>query len=176
VDELRALLETAQRIHPDVSPALTIGAFAGLRDAEIKRLDWDEIRLDRGLIEVTAAKSKSARRRFAPIQPNLAEWLRRYNAVKGRVVPIAVRGKVERARRAAGLTKWPKNGLRHSYASYRLAAISDAPRVAHDLGHTSPQMLYNTYRELVLPSEAERYWNIRPETEAVNVVSFASQK
>jgi integrase len=176
VDELRALLDTAQRVHPDVIPALAIGAFAGLRDAEIKRLHWDEIRLDRGLIEVTAAKSKSARRRFVPIQPNLAEWLRRYNAVKGHVVPIAARGKVERARRAAGLTKWPKNGLRHSYASYRLAAIGDAPRVAHELGHTSPQMLYNTYRELVLPSEAERYWNIRPETEAANVVSFEANK
>ena len=176
VDELRALLETAQGNHPDVLPALTIGAFAGLRDAEIKRLHWDEIRLDRGLIEVTAAKSKSARRRFVPIQPNLAEWLRRYNGMKGNVVPTAARGKVERARNAAGLTKWPKNGLRHSYASYRLAAIGDAPRVAHDLGHTSPQMLYNTYRELVLPSEAERYWNIRPETEAANVVSFEANK
>ena len=43
VDELRALLEAAHRLAPDVLPMLTIGAFAGLRDAEIKRLDWSEV-------------------------------------------------------------------------------------------------------------------------------------
>ena len=47
VDELRALLEAATRIAPDVLPMLAIGAFAGLRDAEIKRLDWSEVDLAR---------------------------------------------------------------------------------------------------------------------------------
>jgi hypothetical protein len=68
------------------------------------------------------------------------------------------------------LTHWPKNGLRHSFASYRLAATHDAPRVAAELGHTSPQMLYSTYRELVLPEEAQRYWKIVPATGADNVI------
>jgi integrase len=76
------------------------------------------------------------------------------------------------ARKASGLQRWSKNGLRHSFASYRLAAIHDAPRVAHELGHSSPQLLYSTYRELVLPEEAERYWNIQPTAEAENVVTF----
>jgi hypothetical protein len=43
--------------------------------------------------------------------------------------------------------RWPNNGLRHSFASYRLAAIHDAPRVASEIGHTGRQMLYSTYRE-----------------------------
>ncbi len=166
VDELCSLLETAQCTERDVVPMLAIGAFAGLRDAEIKRLDWSEIDLTRGHIEIKAAKAKSARRRIIPIQPNLAAWLRPFNGMNGRVVPIAARGSVERVRKAAALTRWPNNGLRHSFASYRLAAIHDAPRVASELGHTSPQMLYSTYRELVFPKEAERYWNIMPGTEA----------
>jgi integrase len=91
----------------------------------------------------------------------------------GRVVPDRYRGKFERLRKAAGLTRWPNNGLRHSFASYRLAAIHDAPRVASELGHTSPQMLYSTYREVVIPEEAERYWKITP-ANAENVVSFDS--
>jgi hypothetical protein len=49
--------------------------------------------------------------------------------------------------------------------------IRDAPRVAAELGHTSPQMLYSTYRELVLSAEAKRYWKIEPATEAANVVA-----
>jgi integrase len=174
-DELRALLEAANRIAPDVLPMLAIGAFTGLRDAEIKRLDWSEVDLARGHIEVKAAKAKSARRRIVPIQPNVAALLRPYSGMMGAVVPMAARGKLARVRKAAGLTRWPKNGLRHSFASYRLAAIHDAPRVASELGHTSPQMLYSTYRELVLPEEAERYWKIVLQSrEAENVVAFAA--
>ena len=51
VDELSTLLEAANRVAPDVIPMLAIGAFAGLRDAEIKRLDWSEVDLVRGHIE-----------------------------------------------------------------------------------------------------------------------------
>ena len=152
---------------------LAIGAFAGLRDAEIKRLDWSEVNQTRGHIEVTGAKAKSARRRIVPIQSNLAAWLRRFSGMKGPLLPTGYRSSIEQVRKAAGLTKWPNNALRHSFASYRLAACQDAPRVASELGHTSPQMLYSNYRELVLPEEAERYWKIAPgKTE--NVVAFSA--
>jgi integrase len=153
---------------------LAIGAFAGLREAEIQRLDWSEIALARGHIEVKAAKAKSARRRIVPIQPNLAAWLQPYSGMTGAVVPMGARRKLARVREAAKLTRWPNNGLRHSFASYRLAAIHDAPRVSVELGHTSPQMLYSTYRELVLPTEAERYWAILPKEETANVVAFST--
>ena len=172
VDELSTLLEAANRVAPDVIPMLAIGAFAGLRDAEIKRLDWSEVDLERGHIEVKAAKAKSARRRIVPVQPNLAVWLRRYSAMKGPLAPEGYRGSLERVRKAASVARWPINGLRHSFASYRLAAIYDAPRVASELGHASPTMLYSTYREVVRPEEAERYWKIGPAAEAVNVVAF----
>jgi integrase len=175
VDELWTLLEAANRVAVDVVPMLAIGAFAGLRDAEIKRLDWSEVDLARGHIEIKAAKAKSARRRIIPIQPNLAEWLRPYAAMQGSVVPEGARGKLDRVCKAAGLSRWPNNGLRHSFASYRLAACYDAPRVAGELGHTSPQMLYSTYRELVLPTEAQRYWKLVPEIKAENIVSFGAK-
>src|SRR4030095_1583041 len=175
VDELRALLEAATRTAHDVVPMLAIGAFAGLREAEIQRLDWHEIDLARGHIEIKAAKAKSARRRIVPIQPNLAAWLRPYAGLTGRVVPPGARRKLDRVREEAGRARWPQNGLRHSFASYRLAAIHDGPRVAAELGHTSPQMLYSTYRELVLPEEADRYWKIDPVKEAGKVVAFSAE-
>jgi integrase len=171
VDELRALLEAAK---PDVIPMLAIGAFAGLREAEIERLDWSEIDLARGHIEVTAAKAKSARRRIIPIQPNLSAWLAPFQGKSGPVVPVGARKKLLKARRESGLARWPRNGLRHSFASYRLAAIQDAPRVSAELGHTSPQMLYGTYREVVRPEEAQRYWEIFP-TQQTNVVPMRAE-
>jgi len=173
VDELRSLLQAAQRTTPDVLPMLAIGAFSGLRDAEIKRLDWLEVDQRRSYIEVKAKKSKSARRRIIEMQPNLCEWLRPCVEMTGAVVPANWRKKLDAVRKFAGLKGWPKNGLRHSFASYRLAATHNAPLVAAELGHTSPQMLYSTYRELVMPEEVQRYWNIVPKKgEAENVVPF----
>jgi integrase len=154
---------------------LAIGAFAGLREAEIKRLDWAEIDQRRGHIEIKSSKARSARRRIVEMQPNLCDWLRPYAGMTGAVVPVNARKKLDAIRKDAGLTRWPKNGLRHSFASYRLAATHDAPRVASELGHTSPQVLYSTYRELVLPEEAERYWKIAPQSgKAENVVAFTA--
>src|SRR4030095_2273649 len=121
VDELAALLDAALSNMPEAVPMLAIGAFAGLREAEIKRLHWSEINQRRGYIEVKSSKSKSARRRIIEMQPNLREWLKAYAGMTGAVVPVNARKKLDAIRKAAGLVRWPKNGLRHRLGSYRLA-------------------------------------------------------
>jgi integrase len=174
VDELNALLNAARSVAPYVVPMIAIGAFAGLRESEIKRLNWTEIGLRRGFIEVKANKAKTARRRIIRIQPNLAECLSPYSENSGGVVPANARKKLDAVRRAAGLKRWSKNGLRHSFASYRLAATNDAATVAVELGHSTSQMLYSTYRELVMPEEAERYWQIVPANREEKMIVFRS--
>lgn len=153
-------------------PALVIGAFAGLRQAEIFRLEWKEIDLARGFIEVTARKSKTAQRRLVTIQPNLSAWLQPYSGGKGLVWPFTEsqwRIQLDAVRAAAGLAMWPANGLRHSFGSYHLAKFSNANALALEMGHTTTKLIFSNYREVVRPDEAERYWNIRPQG-AANVV------
>ena len=174
-DEIRALLDAALTTAPDVLPMPALGAFAGVRDAELKRMHWQEVDLRRGHIEVRADKAKTAKRRIIKMQPNLAQWLAPYSAKRGSVAPRNARRKLDAVRKAAGLQQWSKNGLRHSFASYRLAATNNAQLVATELGHLSPTMLYATYRELVLPEEAERYWKIAPALDAKNVLAFANE-
>jgi integrase len=72
VTQASVLLEKAA---PEILPYIAIGLFAGLRRAEIERLDWSEIDFDSGLIQVKAEKAKGARKRFVTMQPNLREWL-----------------------------------------------------------------------------------------------------
>jgi integrase len=72
MDELTALLAKAE---PDLIPALAIGAFAGLRSEEIKRLDWSNFIWADGEIEVRAATSKTRTRRLVPICETLKRWL-----------------------------------------------------------------------------------------------------
>jgi integrase len=81
---------------------------------------------------------------------------------------------VGRARKGANIAEWPHNALRHSFASYRLAATQDAPRTALELGHASPQLVFQHYREVVAPEDAARYWQVCPATEAKNVLSFTA--
>jgi integrase len=133
---------------------LTLGGFSGMRSSEILRLEWEQINFDRGFITVAPEKAKTATRRLVPISDNLLRWLAPYRGSSGQLFSSR-RG----ADRAIAFAKqcqvdWPNNALRHSYATYRLAATSDAARVALEMG-TSPLKLMRNYRELADPQEAE---------------------
>ena len=173
VAETARLLEAADA---DLVPFIAIGAFAGLRRAEIERLDWSEVDLESGLITIQATKAKSARRRFVKVRPNLATWLAQYAVRRGAVTPGNCRKMLEATRAAAGIKHWPSNALRHSFASYHLAHFKDAAALALELGHTDAGLVFQHYREIVKPKEAARYWQIKPVSfsgVAKKLVSFA---
>jgi integrase len=136
-------------------------------------LDWHEIDFDSGLIEVTAAKAKTAQRRFVTMQPNLRQWLLPLRKLRGDVTPHETfRELFAQAREAAGIDDWPNNALRHSFASYHLAQHKNAAALALELGHTNTGMLFAHYRELVKPAEAARYWSIKPAAVTKKIVAF----
>jgi hypothetical protein len=64
------------------------------------------------------------------------------------------------------------NGLRHSFATYRLAAIQSADQVALEMGN-SPRKLFQNYRELATKAQAERWFSVVPE-QAGKVVSIVA--
>ena len=173
VTQTAQLLESATR---NVLAYIAIGLFAGLRRAELERLDWSEIDFESGLIEVTAQKSKTAQRRFVTMQPNLREWLLPLRKLKCNVTPGEnFRQAFDQARVAAGITEWPDNALRHSFASYHLAHFKNAAATALELGHHDSRITFAHYRELVKPKEAERYWNIRPAASTKKIVPLAAR-
>lgn len=136
-------------------PILALGGFAGLRASELSRLNWSAVNLDRRLIELRAGQAKTASRRIIPISENLAAWLGLIER-KGAVIPDP-----DYYRQATALAKklevpWPRNVLRHSYISYRLALIQDVNQVALEAGN-SPAIIFKHYRELVT-EEAARVW------------------
>jgi integrase len=160
VDQAARLLESAT---PELLPYIAIGLFAGLRRAELERLDWKEIDFESSLIEVTAAKAKTAMRRFVKIEPNLRAWLLPLRQLKGQVAPAYnFRQLFEGARYAAGIDGWPENALRHSFASYHMAHFKNAASTALELGHHDSRMTFAHYRELVRPKDAARFWSIKP--------------
>ncbi len=117
-----------------------------------------------------ADKAKSARRRLVPIQPNLALWLMPYHGFTGPVAPSTYRKRLQHASKAAGIKKWPSNALRHGFASYHLAKFSNAGELALAMGHTNTSLIFSAYRELVTPSDAARFWEVKPKAEMTGKV------
>ena len=161
-----------------VAAGLAISFFAGLRASEIERLDWADIDLEEGHIDIKAKNSKSARRRIVTISDNLKEWLLPYEKHEGKVIgsiPWQWRSGYEEAREAAKIKEWPHNAGRHSFASYHLADHEDAGKTAFELGHTNQRIVYQHYRKLVKPKAAATYWSITP-TEAENIIHMKGKK
>jgi integrase len=155
-EQLASVLKKADDV---LRPYLALGAFAGLRTAELHRLDWSEIDLDRGFITVAASKAKTRQRRLVPISDNLKLWLAPLRQASGRVCHHE-RAQRPVAKLCEGFT-WAKNGLRHSYISYRLAILHDTARVALEAGN-SPEIIFGHYRELVTPESATAWFKVRP--------------
>lgn len=156
---------------PGFRACLALGAFAGLRSAEIERVEWSDIDLRSGHITVAADKAKTASRRLVPISANLKQWL--VPAVKktGRVWAGDHEGfyhAMQDTAVAAGV-KWKANGLRHSFISYRLAVVKNAAQVALEAGN-SAQVVFKHYRELVKARDGKKWFAVKPATPA-NVVS-----
>ena len=160
-------------------PFLTIGAFAGLRSAEIERLDWSKVNLTTGYITVDAGIAKTNSRRLVPIVENLKAWLAPHAKKHGPVVTLAnVPNAIQRLvdlTRPAGVdaegkphkpgVPWKHNALRHSFCSYRLAEVKSAAQVALEAGN-SPQMIFQHYRELVTEDEGKAWFGIKPQAPA----------
>jgi integrase len=155
-DEMNVLLENAL---DRFKPYLAIAAFAGLRTAEIERLDWRDVGVS--YIKVRGCNSKTGAHRLVEIQPNLQQWLARSRKPSGPVVLVknVTNAQVRLIEKVK--VKWKHNGLRHSFGSYRLAVLKDPAKVAYEMGN-SPRMVFAHYRELVTAEEAASWFGLFP--------------
>lgn len=177
-EEMQALL--AAEMPPWVRSYILLAGFAGLRTEEFLRMSWESIDFESGEIHVAPG-----------VQKDSGGWTERYvnftfplpyllKKGVGKVAPLK-RSMLFRARRKIAkdlgwVGGWPDNALRHSFASYHLALYGDASKTAHQMGHTSPAMVYRTYARAVKKAEAVKWWRIGvPDTELAKYPELAKQ-
>ena len=165
-DEMRRLIAAADK---RILPLIVIGGFAGLRHAEIQRLEWEDIDLAEGFIEVKAHKAKTKTRRIVPIKANLKAFLLKLEKKSGNVVTVKNTSKelgktaAKTADEANGVValEWKHNALRHTYISSRVAESADVSRVADEAGN-SPQVIRTNYLKRLRPATAIEWFGIMP--------------
>ena len=175
-DEMALLLEHAT---DKLKPFIVLCGFCGLRAAEARRLDWREVHFAEGFIEVKASKAKTASRRLAPLPDNAAAWLRSIAERDGLVVKLsrlihALQRLGKRVNEALEEDKkepmrMPRNALRHSFVSYRLAMTQNPNQTALEAGH-DVKILFRHYRELVTKAKAEKWFAINPPVIQKNIL------
>jgi integrase len=166
-DEMRRLIAAAD---DKILPMIVIGGFAGLRHAEIARLEWRDIDLAEGFIEVKADNAKTDTRRIVPLKDNLKAFLSPLVKKSGKVVSVVNTTKY--LLKAAADTgdeeneiealEWKHNALRHTYISARVAECGDVPRVADEAGN-SPQVIRTNYLKRIRPAAAAEWFAIAPQ-------------
>jgi integrase len=172
--ELRTLLEAAD---DDLRPLIAIGGLAGLRTAELLRLDWADVWHVDDHVEVTAGKAKTRQRRIVEVVPALAGWLNPYRQHKGGKVWLLDESKFQDRFLALcqGLKMTRKaNGLRHAFCTYHFALHANENLTAQQAGN-SPAMIHTHYKGLATKKEAETWFKVRSARQA-NVIPLAKEQ
>jgi len=171
--ELQIALEEAGKTSPlHLLPGIALGAFAGLRRAEITNLRWEDVDLETSILRIrnrsepgVESRTKNEDDRMIPIRPSLAKILRslydHYLAEGGLpefVLPLNKHGRPittfigawKRLQKRCGLRQLSIHSLRHTCASHMVMAGIPLLSVARFLGHKSTVI-------------TERYAHLAPE-------------
>jgi integrase len=165
--EYATLLEAADE---KLLPFLVFGGLAGMRSEEIKRLDWEQVNWQEGVIHVRGIVSKKGKKRNAPLLPAAAAWLADWKGKTGRVVGhIDLYERLVKLSESIGVPR-KDNALRHSFCSYRMATVKNAAQVAFEAGN-SIDIVSRHYDKVCTETEGNAWFSIMPET-AANVVQM----
>ena len=163
VDQVRVVLRKSPKW--GLLGYVTLGLFAGIRRCELVRMDWSAVHLSDSQIVIDASVATTRSRRVITIDDVLHRWLSCCAKPQGSIITEQRLEKVfKKFRQDVGIEDWPRNAMRHSFASYHLAKFKNVELTAFQMGHRGgTESLDQNYKALVSFADAERYWALRPE-------------
>ncbi len=166
--EAANILKSAREHCPGMVAPLALGMFAGIRTAEIRRLEWEKhIDLVRGIVKIGTDIAKKRSVRNVTISDNLKKWLALDPTQSNMVAKQSDhqwRSRIaEIVKHADGINAWKQNAMRHSFGTYHLEHHGKPQKTALEMGHVDGGgVLFEHYRQLTDKATAEAYWKIEP--------------
>jgi integrase len=160
VPQCEALLRAAET-HRDgkMVPHIAVCLFAGLRPSEASRLTWDKVNFKDKELRLGATDTKTGRSRIIPLEPTLRAWLRAYRGQR-----FYNRGQwrdMAAIRKAAGITTWQADILRHTSISHYFRLTGSYGKTAEFHGN-SESIIKAHYQGRVTSAESKRFYSIMP--------------
>ena len=155
--------------------SLIIVLYCGVRVGESQKLKWKDIRyIDQSVFvsEMVSKKTKHLHSRMSKIPPNAMCWLRFCYATakenkEDRIIQLSgsyYYSSIRKLVKRAGVDKWYKNILRHTFASYGCVYKPWGLRyTAEQMGHyRNIDVLKNNYQHIAYSVDSERYFDLYP--------------
>lgn len=155
---------------PEVALYVAICAFAGVRPTECRRLVWADVGTEEDWLSVRSGKSKTGGARHITLRPVLRKWLDYLcppaaRNLSGLITAGLNHILLQKLHIAAGLRKWPRDVLRHSFASYSIKAGTPLHEVQSDMGHVGLDLLRSRYLNMagLTKAGAAEWWSMTPD-------------
>jgi integrase len=147
---------------------LAVGAFSGIRSAEIQRLRWRDIKDD--CVVLGSDKTKTKRRRLAEVAENLKMWLKDLRGKDNDLITYPEEQYSYLYKSLAKLcqnqgVQWGHNCLRHTFVSAHLEVHKDPPRTCKTSGHSLDTLL-TCYLKLIPLDQAKAWFEIKPKEDS----------
>jgi integrase len=183
--QVKQMLEHALATDLQLLPYVVLGCFAGIRpDGELQKVEWRDIDLTGKVVTIRPEVSKTNRRRFIDLGDNAKSWLEAYQfnggQTGGLIIGEMTEDEIKKHRRinwkAAGIERWPRSGMRHTFCSNWLAKFKDVNKLTLMSGHDNPDTLWRHYFKGTTEVDAEQFWAIRPpkRKDSRKIVPFAA--
>jgi len=191
IEEADLLLHCAL-VNPELNllAAVTLGLFCGIRTEEIKKLKWENVKLndDNPHVNIPLEIAKKRRLRQVEISPNAIEWLMQCPKRIGRITENNHENDYQKRFRTLHLkcgisekidgkiaSNWKQNAMRHSFGTYHCALHENPIKTSNELGHKrGDDVLFTHYRSLATKADGRAYFNIRPDINKEKLLKFAS--
>lgn len=161
--DIKKLLRTAlKEPYRCCMPAVGLMLWAGIRPAELTRLQWQDIDWQERVICLRPMHSKTGGCRHITLCPALMHWMRRSGIQSsGSICPPNWIRRWAALRRSAGLLQWQQDVLRHTFASYHLKRWHDLPLLQEEMGHRSARLLRTRYLSMrgITREHAKQFWS-----------------
>lgn len=188
-EDAEMLLHRAQG-NGELMTYVVLTLFCGIRPEEVQVLPGSKINLVEGTAVVMGVTAKTRKRRVVDLTANAVAWLETVTIPEGEICGADWekrwrffrrslgwacgdddRGKGSRTQRWKAMVaqvpitrgEWPKDALRHTYASMHYAQHQNEHMLKAQMGHwEKAETLMRHYRAVMTRKQAAQFWSLRP--------------